>query len=138
ELVKNAFDAGSARVDVDVVIRIPQHVCQAHLRAATAAITAGTAAGARSEPFVALKEAAAESINMAAPHAQELRETLAQARSWEQIVHALEEANYIDIADTGTGMDRKHLVEVYLTIGTRARLIERKQQEEAGEPEDRA
>src|SRR4051812_28800955 len=130
ELIKNSFDAGSPRVDVDVVVRVPHDACQMHLRSALAELAAGTAAGARSEPFVTLKEAAAQSVDLAAPHAHELRQSLSHARSWEQLVEVLEAANYIDIADTGSGMDRKHLTEVYLTIGTRSRLVERKRRED--------
>src|SRR5262249_62191659 len=98
---------------------------QGHVRAILAEFTAGTAAGARSEPFTRLKAAAGQSVDVGAPQGQEVRQAIAQARSWEQLAQALEEANHIDIADTGSGMDRKQLTEVYLTIGTRARLIER-------------
>ncbi len=136
ELVKNAFDAGSPRADVDVMVCMPHEVCQAHLRTALAEIVLDTAAGARSEPFTRLKEAAGQSVDVRAPHGQEVRHAIAQARTWEQLVQALEEANCIDIADTGSGMDRNHLTEVYLTIGTRARLVERKRREEAEATQD--
>jgi signal transduction histidine kinase len=131
ELIKNTFDAGSPRADVDIVVRIPHDICQAHLRTAAAESAARTPVGARGEAFVALKEAADLAIDVAAPHAQDLRQALSNTRTWEQFIEVLEQANYIEIVDTGTGMEYRQLTDVYLTIGTRSRLVERKRREES-------
>src|SRR4051812_37738476 len=130
ELVKNAFDAGSPRVDVDVVVRIPNDAYQANLRRALAELSTGTEAGRTSVPFAELRDEIAAAVDSTAPHAKDFREVLSQARNWEQLVNRIEEANYIDVVDTGSGMSRRQLTDVYLTIGTRARLVERKHREQ--------
>lgn len=132
ELVKNAFDAGSPRVDIDVCIRIPHEAYQLHLRTVTAESASGKPASDRSKRLAELKDVTTRSIDKSAPGAEELRNTIEAAETWEDLSEAIEGANYIDILDTGSGMDRRRLTEVYLTIGTRARLVEREQREAAG------
>lgn len=129
ELVKNAFDAGSQRVDVDVVVRMGHDTYHALLHQTLAELSTGREAGRKSERFVELRGEVEAAIDSAAANADDLREAISQARTWEQLISAMEEANYIDVVDTGSGMSRKALVDVYLTIGTRARLLERKHRE---------
>lgn len=136
ELVKNAFDAGSPRSDIDIVIRIPHDICHTHLRTARVRLSKEIPAGSKSEPFAELKDEAVAAVDAAAPGAEDLRHSLSQARTWEQLISGLESANYIDITDAGSGMSRKQLQEVYLTIGTRSRLVERTQREKEVPSED--
>jgi len=128
ELIKNAYDAQSPRVDVDVTVRVPyaQHVaCSKRLQQAQVA-------GNNAEKTLDdIRSAVLEAIDHSAPDAQALSQDVAQANSLDAFAKILDDANYIDITDFGHGMSQKDLQEVYLTIGTRARLIEKQKQHDA-------
>src|SRR5205823_14359621 len=64
-------------------------------------------------------------INPTAPQVLELEQAFTNAKTIDNLLEALEEANYINILDTGSGMSLEDLNEVYLTIGTPLRLKQR-------------
>jgi len=128
ELIKNAFDAGSPRVDIDVVVRINSDACSSH-RALIQSEQNKTRNNIDKEQAIGRCRAALlADVDSSAPHAKTLKERLSQADSWENLLGLLDEANYIEIKDTGCGMSLDTLNDVYLTIGTPSRLKEREEQ----------
>ncbi len=71
------------------------------------------------------KENVLTDVDGSAPHAESLKRRISLASSWESLIESLERANYIDIKDTGTGISLTDLDDIYLTIGTRSRLMQR-------------
>ena len=122
ELIKNAFDAGSPRVDIDVVVRLPHDVYRSHVQLVQAERQAQRNKRELEEAIEERKCAALRDIDGSAPGADALRKQLMVAKTWEQLLEALDEANCIDFKDTGSGMRKRELEEVFLTIGTRSRL----------------
>src|SRR3989339_2235324 len=122
ELIKNAFDAGSKRVIVRVVERVPS-VLVAELKANLHAV----------KDLPARNEAAQEAVRDAqlkvekgavdnAPDIGEYLERVAAAKSSAALLALLDEAASIEFADAGEGMSFRELSDVYLTIGTSSRV----------------
>jgi signal transduction histidine kinase len=130
ELIKNAFDAGSPRADIDVVIRINPETLNSHLDHIRSIQKDRNPKAERDRAIDAYKENVLADVDSSAPRAERLKRQISLAGSWEELIESLERANYIDIKDTGSGMSLKDLDEVYLTIGTRSRLIQREKQRE--------
>ena len=128
ELVKNAFDAGSPRADIDVVNRLDHTVCDAQRNL----IGSYKASSPNEEAFqgamVECKEALIDGLDYSAPLADSLARSVRVASSWDELLELIDEANYILIEDKGSGMSLHDLEEVYLTIGTRYRLQQRLEQ----------
>lgn len=123
ELIKNAFDAKSQKVEIEIVVRIPGDkalTLHAELKAANTLSQQDALQQLRG-----LQNRVSESVDITAPNASELQSDIAKARSLHELTDCLEGANYILIRDTGEGMSLDDLQDVYLTIGTRARLKER-------------
>lgn len=124
ELVKNAFDAGSKRVTIDVVVRIPH----GNLRAFLGELRTGQeqeSAEIRDDLLIKVRDAALATIDISAPEAKRLRREIAAGDNLEKLKRTLIEANHLIVTDTGEGMSLETLRSVYLTIGTRSRLIAR-------------
>jgi signal transduction histidine kinase len=130
ELIKNAFDAGSPRVDIDIVIRINPESLDSHLEHIRSMEEEDTPKAQRDRAIEGYKESVLADVDGSAPRAERLKRQISLASSWEELIESLERANYIDIKDTGSGMSLKDLDEVYLTIGTRSRSTERERQRE--------
>ena len=121
ELIKNAFDAGSKRVEISVVVRIPYE-------------TVSEIRNLLEEQGVSKKEVQSrirKKIDFSAPKAKLLEHKIVNARSRVDFIKILDEANYIIIRDTGEGMSLDDLNEIYLTIGTRSRLKQREEQKKS-------
>ena len=130
ELIKNAVDAGSPKVFVDVVMRLPldtiNEVSQ-RLRKTGAS---------KQSPEKALEKAKAVLAEQLAVDIADLGEwkiRIADAENAEALLDILAEANSITFRDTGRGMTLKDLESVYLTVGTPHRLEERRKAREDGE-----
>lgn len=121
ELIKNAFDAGSPRVDIDVTIRLPK-ASQLSQRAQALSHSPNP----RQSDLALLKQEALAETDPTAPRVRELVESLSSSSTLQDLTRCLDDANYIEITDFGSGMSRAHLIDVYLTIGTRSRLVERR------------
>lgn len=127
ELIKNAFDAKSRRVEIDVVVRVPGEEQQT-IRVEMNAVESDVAQGQRLlEQF---KSRILRSADITAPNSEQLQSQVSSVHTWDDLRDCLEEANYIVIKDTGEGMSLRDLEDVYLTIGTRARLKERLRSEQ--------
>lgn len=119
ELVKNAFDARSKRAFIDVQIAIPGKAYRTLLGEARQACE-GT--GFKGANAAALRAKAVKAVDPAAPNAAAARGSLETASSGLELLTRLLEANAITIRDTGKGMTRTLLNDVYLKIGTPHRI----------------
>lgn len=122
ELIKNAFDAGSPRVDIDVDVRLPHDAYVSHVQHVQAEKQVQRTRRELEQAVEERKSAAARDVDATAPGADTLKHQLLQAKTWEHLLEALDAANHIDFRDTGCGMTHKDLDEVFLTIGTPSRL----------------
>jgi signal transduction histidine kinase len=129
ELIKNAFDAGSQRAEINVVCRISHDsivVLREMLAEAGEESDAGNALSSNSADDI--RDMIKTEIDLGAPDAVEFARLVEKARNLTELKPLLDEANYIDIRDTGEGMSLNDLSDIYLTIGTRSRLEQREQQ----------
>jgi signal transduction histidine kinase len=130
ELIKNAFDAGSPRVDIDVFVRISPETVISHLERIHTLQKEKPPKAEKDGAIDGYKTTLLADVDGSAPHAESLKRRISLASSWEGLIESLERANYIDIKDTGTGMSLTDLDGIYLTIGTRSRLMQREKQRE--------
>jgi signal transduction histidine kinase len=126
ELIKNAFDAGSPRVDIDVIVHMRFDAYVSHLKFIKPKL--GERSNIDKQSFDRCREVILDDLDSSAPYAKKLRGRISQADSWARLNGLLEEVNYIEIKDTGCGMSLDDLNDVYLTIGTRSRLVQREEQ----------
>lgn len=123
ELIKNALDAGSRRTEVKVAVTLKYSSYHRFVR------VIGTGTEFSKEQFMREIEDAFEPTALANGKKLFL-ETLRAARTTPQLRKALDEAyragNRIDIIDNGHGMALSELTDVYLTVGTTARLQEKR------------
>ena len=134
ELVKNSFDAGSSRVKIEVVVRIP-HQRRLDLVERVRS-TECQAQNSVSDSLELLRSAAADAVDRTAPECELLLLRFRQAQQLSELRKALNAANYIAVVDTGEGMSLDILDDAFLTIGTRSRLKSRAQRNTRNE--DRA
>lgn len=133
ELIKNAFDAGSASVEIDVRQRISHGVYRSLRRKLVEQLATGGDAERDAAALEALRGEIIAAVDAAVPESPDFLRAVANATSCGELAEILDNANTITIIDRGSGMTRDTLDKVYLTIGTRSRLIdrqERKRQEE--------
>ena len=124
ELIKNSFDAGSPRVDIDVTVRLPHDRYLAHIETVHNERQVRRTKAALTQAIHEVAAAAADDVDLAAPDGPELVAELRNASDWDQLLASLDEANSIVFGDTGTGMSALELATVFLTIGTRSRLAQ--------------
>ena len=128
ELVKNAFDAGSPRADIDVVNRLDHTIGDAQRNLIGSYKANSPNDEAIQGAMLECKEALIAGLDYSAPRADPYARSIKAAGSWDELLKLIDEANYILIEDTGSGMSLHDLEEVYLTIGTRYRLRQRLEQ----------
>ncbi len=122
ELAKNAFDAGSPDIRVEVTCRIPHDTIQ-EARERLAEVSKGDGA---TEAAARLAHRLAEGVISGAPGANELTAGLLGAETAAEVENLLDEANEIRFVDTGHGMSLAELSEIYLRVGTPSRLLQRR------------
>lgn len=125
ELIKNAFDAGSPRVLLDVCVRMDHGAYLSHVTALSNQV--GESPGSLEKH----KLDVVKDIDSSSPEAAVLIDKLKSAQSYAVLLRQLEEANYIQIEDQGHGMSIADLEEIYLTIGTPHRRRQRITQSES-------
>jgi len=133
ELIKNAFDAGSPRVDIDVLIRLPYDAYISHVHFVQAEQKVRRSSSEVDEKVAGRRAVIVQDLDPTAPGTTELAKRISRATTWEQLLEELDKANRIDFGDFGSGMTRKDLQENFLTIGTRSRLIQLEGQRKKGE-----
>jgi len=119
ELIKNAFDANSPKVaiDVDIAILWTDYVTLCEYiteEKRTSKIVNLT-------DFLKHKSRIINSVNMACQTAKNVQASIQVANNWADLRIATENANRIRIRDFGEGMSLDDLSDCYLTIGTRSR-----------------
>lgn len=137
ELIKNAFDAGSKRVIIRVVERIP-FVEVAELKTDLQAVKDLPARNEAAQGAVQAAQTKIKEVAISnAPDISEYLERVAAAKSSPALLALLDEAASIEFADTGEGMSLRELSDVYLTIGTSSRIktrVSRAATQENGRP----
>ncbi len=123
ELIKNAIDAGSPNVEIDIVARISHDLYLAIRDELTE--KKGLKKQPTAEYLDEVKERIKSQLMPGAHKADQYLGLLKEAEGIDAVIEVLDEANYIDIEDTGEGMSLNDLNDVYLTIGTRSRLVQR-------------
>ena len=132
ELVKNAFDAKARRVTIEIVIRIPHD----SVRELNERIHDACESNMAMSPtnWQELQKSVEDAIDLKSPYSRTLADEVKQSRSLEDLLNVLGESNYLVVSDTGEGMSLDTLNDVFLTIGTRSRLVARsKSQHEQGQ-----
>ncbi len=132
ELVKNAFDAKARRVTIEIVIRIPHD----SVRDLKARIHDARESNMAMSPtnWQELQRSVEDAIDLKSPNSRTLADEVRQSGSLDELLNVLEESNYLVVSDTGEGMSLDTLNDVFLTIGTRSRLVARsKSQHEQGQ-----
>ena len=122
ELIKNAFDAGSQRVFIDVRVRMDHGAYLSHSNALRDGVAESASA------VESYRRRILDDVDTTAPGADDLIKGINLARSLRGLSSRLEEANYIQIRDRGHGMSTEDLEEIYLTIGTPHRRRQRASQ----------
>jgi HSP90 family molecular chaperone len=138
ELIKNAFDAGStAGVHIEVNIRLkswpgvwPTRLSALIKRGSTRVRLRGDE---EDDTIQKVKSDLLADLDPTAPDAAKWAERVRDANDAEELQAVAGDANEIIIRDTGHGMSKADLNEVYLTIGTRYRREERESQRERGD-----
>lgn len=110
ELVKNAFDAGSRRVTIDVVVRIKYSDIERLIERLK-----------ECQEIEEFRQELLMAVDRAAPGAKTFRRSVEDATTRNAFAESLNEANYIVVSDTGEGMTLDTLNDTFLTIGTRSR-----------------
>ncbi len=125
ELIKNAFDAGSPQVVIRVIARLPQAAIQEAKETIAAQVNKRNSKKDHLTAIMECRESLQTQIDSGAPMADKLRDALSTVDEWDGLKRILDEANFIEVEDTGTGMSLTDLKKVFLTIGTRSRLKEK-------------
>lgn len=120
ELIKNAFDARSPDIHVDVLVRLSPDAYRKHFEAIRAAQSLPGEQQLTLLP--SLKSAVLADIIAGTPADASLREELDAAVSLDELLRVVDGANRIDFVDSGDGMTFEDLEQKFMTIGTRSRL----------------
>lgn len=121
ELIKNAFDADSARVRIDFRVGLPQPELDRFLKQARSSFGNAGLASFIDAVVSRLTEDGAKPGGDPT-RAAALVQRLTGANSWAKLVPVLETINTITVSDRGGGMDPSALESVFLRIGTPSRL----------------
>ena len=129
ELIKNALDANSPVVRLDVVCRMDFATTDRILRQLGErhhpAEWAVPDSRPRSDDWRSLRKAALAAIDHNAPDADELTQSIRSVKSRNAFTDCVRKANFISVDDDGDGMSADTLNDVYLTIGTSNRARQR-------------
>jgi signal transduction histidine kinase len=126
ELIKNAFDAGSEAVDVTICCPVSTEWLTKLVRDTLES----------EEEFDLLKSGIIHALEDArvdrecgpatATHLDERLKDIDACNSPSEIIEILEEINFIEVADSGSGMKEESIVPIFLTVGTDNRLTKPK------------
>lgn len=139
ELIKNALDARSTEIEVDILQRLPFETYDEIIRELGEDRETPVRIreryirelGDERRGWHELKQYAIANLAEGTPKLDTFREKLERTRSRAGFLEGLRHANCIEIDDDGHGMSLDMLEHVYLTIGTRYRADERDEQSDA-------
>jgi len=139
ELIKNALDARSTDIDVDILQRLPFAIYDEIIRELGEDRETPprirerylSELGDERRDWRELKAYALAHLIDEAPGVERYRARLERTRSEARFLEGLRHANRVEIDDDGHGMTLETLEQVYLTIGTRFRADEREEQDDA-------
>ncbi len=134
ELIKNAFDAGSKRVAVRVVERLPFEKIAELKELLRSVVEMPVRSKASQEAVRKVQDGISASTLKTAPEIGEYLQRVEDTRTPAALLSLLDEGSSIEFSDTGEGMSLKELNDVYLTIGTSSRLKTRAAR--VGKPEN--
>lgn len=122
ELIKNAFDAGSAVVDVTIVCPVPTDWLATLIESVQKSDRA--IGEVKSGVIRELQDARIEREcgPAAEAHLDECLGKIDACNTKEETVSILEEVNFIEVADKGCGMEEEAILPVFLTVGTDNKL----------------
>ncbi|QDT78661.1 Sensor protein SrrB [Gimesia maris] len=121
ELIKNAIDAKSKRIDIAVFQSIPFDV--AIQVAADIVMLQNSGKKVPKSQLNELRETILENW-VKHTRSKPLLAKIESAKDISQLLQALRLANFIEFADVGQGMSTKHLEDVFQTVGTPFRLLQ--------------
>lgn len=123
ELIKNAFDAGSATVAIRLVCPVPTET----LNTVTQSLRGkrGAAVSAIAAAWSSLMEGGADRAlgPEVVAHVAEVKRRLDHAHGGDEAAAVLEELNFIEVTDAGCGMREADILPVFLTVGTDYKLV---------------
>jgi hypothetical protein len=137
ELIKNAFDAGSkAGVTIEVFVNLPSWpgIWPSRLLELEKIPKSDRSL---SDKVISLKNDLVANLDQTAASAVDYAQQIRTATSLDQLKRIAEQANQIVISDTGHGMSKSDLTEIYLTIGTRYRREEKENLVQSGRGQER-
>lgn len=141
ELIKNAFDASSLKgVQVSVTVRLPSWPGDWLTQIARLPSEPPRDAANREtylDELENLKRALLDALDATAPGVETCAAEITAAQNSANLRAAVEAANEIVIRDSGHGMSKADLNDVYLTIGTRYRRKEREAITQSGRESER-
>ena len=114
ELIKNAYDARSPNIRIDVQATVERRAQRDLLQAFRTAPDAAEWQLRKADILLAIHDAS--------PLAAQTRRAVSACRSLAELVDIVQEANSIVLRDEGKGMSLEQLDEAFLTIGTRSKL----------------
>lgn len=117
ELIKNAFDARSPRVTIDITQRIPY---SKYLDIRAQAVGSSD----RATKIAHLKNLFEGAVEPHSFESAELLKAVADVEKVDEFLSLLDRANTIVISDSGIGMSERDLEQVFLEVGTPVRLKE--------------
>ncbi|SDF13120.1 Histidine kinase-, DNA gyrase B-, and HSP90-like ATPase [Mucilaginibacter pineti] len=123
ELIKNAFDAGSKRVEVRIVKRLEHSFIQDCF--ATIEERVEKEEYFEDEDVVYYKNLILKNTLSEYYNPDLFKKRLNRVENIDDIIHLLKKANYILFKDQGQGMSLEDLDEIYLTVGTTNRKKQR-------------
>ncbi len=115
ELIKNAYDAGSRNVKIDITMTLSRTAQRDVMRAAASSGTMGA------PQMRTLRDRCLVNLVEGAPQVEKLRAKIASSTSLEDLLEIVQEANRLSVTDNGGGMTITTLNDAFLTIGTRSK-----------------
>lgn len=122
ELIKNAFDAGSEVVDVTICCPVSTEWLTKLIRDTRES----------EDEFEVIRSGIIHAIEDAridrdcgpatVSHLDDCLIRIGTCTTVEEVIEVLEEINFIEVADTGSGIEEKSIVPIFLTVGTDNRL----------------
>jgi HSP90 family molecular chaperone len=134
ELIKNSIDAGAKNVRIRIVSVLPHDVCNKLLDEIETLRKAEPSPRALEKGIDGIKRVALSKAKLATEFARERLSAIEDASTLDELEAAINQCSSIEVEDSGSGMSLDALSSVYLTVGTRSRYSERK--DEAKKPDD--